>query len=415
MRTREDWLRDLHSVSDTALGWLGVDELLHELLDRVLRIVDADTATVLLADSEARVLTARASRGLEEEVRYRVRIPIGTGFAGRIARERRPLMIDQVDSTTVANPILWEQGIQVLLGVPLVAAAEVIGVLHVGRRSREPFVASDTELLSLAADRMAGAIQAEQRRAAQDATAILIDDLRPAPPPACPGLEVAARYLPSERGASGDWYDAFVLPSGSLWVIVGDVAGHGVTAAVTMARVQAILRAFASLDGTPDTVLAMASDVIQRFHGEALATAVCATASPPFTSFTVASAGHLPPVMVAPGGSGALVELPVGPPLGMPTHRPRSSRQLSVPSGTAVVFYTDGLVERSGEPIDAGLGRLCRATRSEHPEAICRAALAATLDSRSMHDDVAVVAIRRIDAGLDDPFGSPSDGGPRLG
>src|SRR5215467_2941609 len=123
-------LSDLQALTDSALTDLDVDDLLGELLSRVRDILDADTAAVLLLDPGADELVARAARGIEEEVRQGVRVPLGRGFAGRIAAEQKPVILDHVDHTTVLNPILWAKGIRALMGVPLVASQRVIGVLH---------------------------------------------------------------------------------------------------------------------------------------------------------------------------------------------------------------------------------------------------------------------------------------------
>src|SRR6202035_1364929 len=144
---------------------------LEELLTRVLEIVDADTAAVLLLDAGGDHLVARAACGLEEEVRQGVRVPVGEGFAGAIAATKRPVVLEQVGPTTVTNPILWEKGIRVMLGVPLLTSGNVIGVLHVGRLQDRPFAPADAELLEVVADRVAGAVQLRQlavERAAAD-------------------------------------------------------------------------------------------------------------------------------------------------------------------------------------------------------------------------------------------------------
>src|SRR4029453_11280278 len=100
------------------------------LLARVQEILDADTAAVLLVDPTSRQLVARSARGTEEEVRQGVEIPLGHGFAGRIAATRGPIALDRVDATTVSNPILWEKGIKVMLGVPLLSSDGLLGGLH---------------------------------------------------------------------------------------------------------------------------------------------------------------------------------------------------------------------------------------------------------------------------------------------
>ncbi|MFD0516775.1 GAF domain-containing protein [Paractinoplanes durhamensis] len=125
-------LRRLEALTDATLSRLDASDLLDELLDRVRDLLGADTAAILLVDPHSQQLVATAARGLEEEVRRGVRIPIGRGFAGRVAQERVPLMLADFTSADVVNPVLVEMGIRALLGVPIIAAGEVVGVLHVG-------------------------------------------------------------------------------------------------------------------------------------------------------------------------------------------------------------------------------------------------------------------------------------------
>ena len=118
-----------------------------ELLTRIRDVLDADTAAVLLRDDLRDELVARAAVGLEEEVEQGVRIPIGGGFAGRIAAERRPIVLDDVDHADVLNPILREKGIKSMAGVPLVFSNDVLGVLHIGSLTPRIFTKDDVELL----------------------------------------------------------------------------------------------------------------------------------------------------------------------------------------------------------------------------------------------------------------------------
>src|SRR5207244_1584382 len=126
----EEGVRRLEAVTDTALARLSLEELLSELLVRVRSILGADTAAILLLNGGD--LVARVAKGLEEEVEAGVRIPLGRGFAGRVAAERRPIFIADVDHADVMNPILRQKGVRSLLGVPLLFEGKVIGVLHVG-------------------------------------------------------------------------------------------------------------------------------------------------------------------------------------------------------------------------------------------------------------------------------------------
>ena len=191
----EDRLRDIQSITDAELSRLDDQDLLTELLERIKGILEADTAAVLLLDFSSGQLIATAAAGLEEEVRQGVRIPVGRGFAGRIASEHRPVILDRVDHTTVLNPILMAKGIRSMLGVPLVAGGKVIGVMHVGSLTARKFTEQDVELLQMAADRAAAAVQAMAARTDRAAAAALQRSLLPAGLPAVAGAEIAARFI----------------------------------------------------------------------------------------------------------------------------------------------------------------------------------------------------------------------------
>ena len=152
-------LARLQAVTDAALAHLELDDLLAELLQRIREILDVDTCAILLLDEASEELVARAAVGIEEEVEQGVRIPVGGGFAGRIAAERRPTVLAEVDHRHVLNPILYEKGIKTLLGVPLIARDTVIGVLHVGTLVHHRFTQDDVELLELVAERVAVAVE----------------------------------------------------------------------------------------------------------------------------------------------------------------------------------------------------------------------------------------------------------------
>jgi len=122
-------LRDIESVADAALSRLGPQELLVTLVDRVRQALGADTTAVLLLDMPSGHLVATAASGLEEEVQQGVRVPVGKGFAGRIAAEDRCVILEEVDHTKVVNPLLLDKGIRSLMGAPLRSGGKVIGVM----------------------------------------------------------------------------------------------------------------------------------------------------------------------------------------------------------------------------------------------------------------------------------------------
>jgi signal transduction histidine kinase len=153
-----DRLQRLQAVTDAALAHLSLDDLLEELLLRIRDALDSNTAAFLLIDDTGTELVARAAKGIEEEVERGVRIPVGRGFAGRIAAQRRPVILDDVDHADVLNPILREKGIKSMLGVPLLIDDHVLGVLHVGTLRHRKFTEDDVDLLEVVAARAAVAI-----------------------------------------------------------------------------------------------------------------------------------------------------------------------------------------------------------------------------------------------------------------
>jgi signal transduction histidine kinase len=152
-------LRKLQLVTEAALSSRGLEELLDELLIRTRDILEADTCAILLLDVETDELVARAAKGIEEEVEAGVRIPVGKGFAGRIAALRHTVAIEDVDHADVLNPILRQKGVKSLLGAPLMSRGRVLGVIHVGTLTPRIFTEDETELLELVAERAAQGLE----------------------------------------------------------------------------------------------------------------------------------------------------------------------------------------------------------------------------------------------------------------
>ena len=390
-----DKLQGIQSVTDAALSYLGADDLLITLLSRVREILNADTAAVLLLDNSGRQLIAAAASGLEEEVSQGVRIPVGRGFAGRIAAERQPVILDHVDHGNVLNPLLLEKGIRSLVGVPLLVHGAVLGVLHVGTVHNRVFTADDAALLQLAADRAATAVQSLQSREDHAAAIALQRSLVPSALPAVRGVEIAARYVPGSGHVGGDWYDAFVLPSGELGLVVGDVAGSGLGAAVIMGRIRSALRAYALEFPDPADVLGKLDHKMQYFEeGEVMATVNYAVLDPDSGQLRISSAGHLPPVIAAPGQRGAMAQIAVDPPIGVTDAPVRQVTTLAVAPGAVLCLFTDGLVERRDEPIDDGITLLCETVTPGPPEGVCVLVMQALVGSQYPGDDIALLVLR---------------------
>jgi sigma-B regulation protein RsbU (phosphoserine phosphatase) len=392
-----DRLRAIESVTETAAGRLDVDDLLAELLGRVAVLMSVDTAAVLLLDKASEQLVARAAWGVEEEVRQGVRLPVGPGFAGGIAATRQPMILERVDSGTVANPLLWEKGLRAMLGVPLLSGGELLGVLHVGSLTERRFTAAESDLLARVADRVAAAVQSREPEVERAAARALQRSLLPSRLPNLPGFEFAARYVPAEvGGVGGDWYDAFVLPNGKLWVMVGDVVGHGMQAAVVMGRLRSALRAYTLDDHPPEEVLARADRKLQFFEPGQTATALCAVLDPPYESMQLSLAGHPPPVIARDGFPATLVDLAPGLPLGVFMDFPRPSKVVHLAPGSVFVAYTDGLIERRGKSLDDGLTLLREAVQAEHTGKLCHTVMDRLVGNAVPEDDIAVIAVRRV-------------------
>ena len=391
----ESRLRAIQSITDAALSRLDDHELLTELLDRIREILRADTVAVLLLDFSAGQLIATAAAGLEEEVRQGVRIPVGRGFAGRIAAEHRPVILDRVDHTTVLNPILLAKGIQSMMGVPMVARGRVTGVMHVGSLTPRQFTSHDVELLQLTADRAAAAVQSMAAHADRVAVEALQRSLIPSALPAVARAELAGRYVPGSGVVGGDWYDAFTLPSGELCVVMGDVAGSGLPAAVIMGRMRSALRAYALETPDPAEVLRRLDRKMQHFEPDALATVLYAVFDPGLDQVRVCMAGHFPPVIALPGQPAELASIATGLMIGVSPDAPRRVTTLPVPAGAVLCFYTDGLIERPGQLIDDGLERLRQVVVAQPPEAVCAEVMGELVGSEPARDDIALLIVRR--------------------
>ena len=397
----------MYRLSDPMLSELGLNELLDELLLRIRAALTVDTVAILLVDVETHELVARAARGLEEEVERGVRIPIGRGFAGRIAAERVPIFIEDVDHADILNPILREKGIRSLLGVPLIVEGALIGVLHVGSLHTREFVGSDVALLQMAALRVAPAIERARLYAALEhehrVAVVLQRSLLSRKLPSVVGVAVAARYLPARDEVGGDWFDVIQLPRGRLGVAIGDVVGHGIRAAALMGQLRTALHAYAIESHGPGRTLDLVDRYVETIGG-GMATVAYGVFDPESGGLRLASAGHLPPIIVSSDGGARVLDIAPAPPLGAFPFGAYGETELSLQSGETIVLYTDGLVERPGISVSDGIQKLADIVRSTTSvDDACVLAVDGLVPRAGARDDVAIVALRNtpIPAELD--------------
>jgi serine phosphatase RsbU (regulator of sigma subunit)/anti-sigma regulatory factor (Ser/Thr protein kinase) len=391
----------LLSITDSALGYMSLEDMLSELLERIRSSLEVDTAAVLLLDEDRGVLVARAARGLEEEVRQGVQVPLARGFAGRVAADARPIVIDDLDHAEVLNPILRQKGIRSMLGVPVHVEGRVIGVMHIGTLVQRHFDEDDVALLTLAADRAALAIDNARISEQRAVTEIMQRTLLPDALPQIPGMRFSAKYLPAGSGVKigGDWYDVFQLTNGRVAFVIGDVVGRGVLAASVMAEIRTALRAYMAQGHKLTEVISLLNELLVSMGRSRGATLSILELDPEAEELEAVTAGHLPPLLIEPDGDPRLLEQTPGLPVGVRTGHDYQACRYPFPTGSRLLLYTDGLIERRDESIDDGFGRLtvaaqAAAGRTDSSFADC--VYRALVDETPLEDDVALLAIEAV-------------------
>lgn len=327
------------------------------------------------------------------------------------------------DALRTARPqhIPAEEGglIRSTLAVPMVAHDTVVGLAQFSRtKGSEPFGERDRALAVELAARAAVCIDnARLYRREHERALILQRSLLPPGDPEASGLDIACRYLPGNAATEvgGDWFDVIELPGHRTALVVGDVMGRGLRAAVAMGELRTAVRTLALLDLEPAEVLS-ALDEIARGLGTPggvqqatraarqprdadlsevyLATCVYAVYDAVTRRCTFANAGHLPPVLVEPGESALMLDVPPGMPLGV-GGEPFEEVEVELPEGSLLALYTDGLVESRDHPLDEGLQAFVGAlTDPSSPlEDVCDHVLN-TLDTHHGEDDIALLMAR---------------------
>ncbi|MFF4351216.1 SpoIIE family protein phosphatase [Streptomyces sp. NPDC001530] len=289
-------------------------------------------------------------------------------------------------------------GVHSVLVSPIGTEDRLLGTLSMVRVGPSPaFTREDAVVAQQLAARAARALDRAFRYAREHAMALELQRaLLTEPTVPHPNLETAFRYLPADDTTvvGGDWFDSLALSDDRNLLVIGDVMGHGVEAAVAMSHYRSMLRALADTGLRPHEMLQHADRMVADSGFDRVATCLLALGDPRVNTVSYANAGHLPPVRLTPQGHTEIVPLPVGPPLGTGFGSYETVTRPGVPGGT-LLLYTDGLVERRDEDIDDSLRRLTRLRLSPRDslEKIVDDVLA-ELMSGPAEDDVAVLAAR---------------------
>ncbi|MEU4515313.1 SpoIIE family protein phosphatase [Nonomuraea wenchangensis] len=313
--------------------------------------------------------------------------PAGSVPPGVVPDATRPWLRDSGGNGALILPVVVDGT------VPAVVVAVTCG-------NRPPIGEEDARLLDLVFDHTHDALSRAVRFQRTQQVALALQYSLLAEPPRLPGLRIVARYRASPAAAEigGDWYDSFVLPDGVPVLVIGDVAGHDLNAAVSMSQLRNMLRALAmDRREPPGDVLSRLDTAMESLAGEITATCVVARVEPAGDGYRLdyAVAGHPPPLLVGPGGRGRFLEEGASPLLGLTPGGHRPSGKEPLPPGGTLLLYTDGLVEQPGEHLDRGLERLRLAAErlaARPVDAFCDALLD-DLPTSGL-DDIAVMALR---------------------
>jgi len=390
--------RVIGEITDAALAPLALDDLLSELLARISKVLGVDGAAVVLEEEGQGHVVVHAAG--EAAAFVQEHGPHEHGLAARIVRERRPVVVADAaaDGEVSAHPL--GRTVTSLLGVPLMVGDRPIGALEVGTLFARRFSDADVDLLQLAADRAALAIERVRLFERQQTIAEELQrSLLPQTLPIVPGLAMSARYFAGGAGTrvGGDWYDTIPLPGGRVAVVIGDVAGRGVAAASMMGQLRSALRAYALEGASPAVVLERLNRFLLSLSWDSMATALVLLVEPATGRMTYANAGHPPPLVMSPDGVAHSLKGSLSVPLGALDVAGYEEATARLEPGATLVLYTDGLVEQRDELIDRGIEKLEMALVTDgpaEPERLCERIIRRTVGRGEQTDDVTLVVVQ---------------------
>ncbi|MET7329524.1 SpoIIE family protein phosphatase [Nonomuraea sp. NPDC005650] len=383
---------------------------------------------LMLALLEGEHLRPVGSTGYPKEFVDRIaQMPVSWGFPITVVlRERTPMFISSSEEYVERYPATADipavGGKQAWAFLPLIASGRPVGSCVVGFTDPRQFTGVERNLLTTLSGLIAQAMERarlydrEHTRARELQRGLLPREL-----PRLPAVTAAARYLPAGKDmeVGGDWYDIIPLSADRVAIVIGDVMGHGVAEAVTMARLRTAVRTLADLELSPDELLSHLNDLVSELGDDFYATCLYLVYDATTRSCVLTRAGHPPPAVVRPDGTVLFPEADPNSPLGAAAP-PFDTVEMELPEGSLLVLYTDGLVESSTMDIDQGMAQLARALRGtisgapaghrEHAaepdatgldcleclESLCDSITAALLPGRqgTADDDAALLVVR---------------------
>lgn len=392
-------LNALASLSDTAISSLDLKEMTPPLLQRLADVMRADVAALLIAEEGFVRMVGSVGMTAENFV-----VPVGRGFSGRIAETRRPLYVADIQSDEEVTSIpLREQGIHSALGVPMHVGERFIGVLHVDWREYHAFDERDLRFLEIAADRIALAVRNAQLYAGERRIAQVFQQSLLSLPDHIPGVRYARSYHSATEQAvvGGDFFDLFPVDGSRVGVLIGDVSGKGIDAAVLMSLVKDTIRAHAHEGGSPARVLSLTNTLVEHYsRPETFVTVFFGLLDRHSGVLTFCNAGHPPAIATRCDGVLTLLE-PNSPLLGAFPDLPFVDTEVLMDAGATLFLYTDGLIEARVAGEQYGEERLLQALqrRTEcDPEDMIEAVLTNLMQftGGTLSDDLAILSLRLV-------------------
>ncbi|MET9883354.1 SpoIIE family protein phosphatase [Streptomyces sp. NPDC006430] len=383
-----------------------------DLLDRVLRGEEPPEASTEMRRTAAVGLQGdHPLYSVGKLIRFVPTSPMAAGLtSGHAVLEADLRVTHRWRDQDPANAVrILDRGIHSLISVPLQARGVVLGMASYWRgQDSPPFDEEDVSFAEELTARAALSVDNARRYTREHAMAVTLQrSLLPRGVPEQSAVEVAHRYLAAQAGVGGDWFDVIPLPGARVALVVGDVVGHGLHAAATMGRLRTAVYNFSTLDLPPDELLSHLDELVahidtdeQEWQGITGATCLCAVYDPVSGQVTAATAGHPGPALVLPDGTVSFPEVPVSPPLGLGAGMPMETMTVTLPEGSRLALFTDGLIESRDRDPDAGLAALRAALAGpvRTPEETCTVVIDAMLPAKP-GDDVAllVARTRRLD------------------
>lgn len=407
-------LSTLIEVNALISSSLDLDRILENVMSISKQVMNADASSLMLLDEKTNELVYQVALGtVGDRLKQEFRLKMGQGIAGTVAQDGKPLLIEDV----YTHPKFYRGHDEAtgyrtksMIAVPLKTGERIIGVAQViNRLDGNPFDPDDLELFTALCSMAAIAIENARMHKSLMEKQRLIKDMEfartvqesflPQRPPDLPGFDFSAHYTPAQE-VGGDFYDFIPLDDSRIGIVIGDVSGKGVPAALYMARLGSDLRTLAFTEKGPADALAKLNNIlVERSRRGMFATLLYAELDAKDGGFVMSNAGHLPPIIRREDGAITRLQASGGAPLGILPGMKFSQERAVLEQGDIMILYTDGIIEAMNQDGQQfGLERLesllrrntggAEALQSEIIQAVNR-----FTGNAPRHDDMTLVCI----------------------